>query len=79
MRGLLAPGANPLPLYHRPLDAIIAAHVRACPACRVLGSLVPTCYMAQMIKCISHSWNPLIDSWPPFYRNLTPRPNSPAS
>ena len=32
--------------------------------------------MAQMVKCISHGWDPLIDtsarhSWPPFHRNLT--------
>ena len=72
------PGATPLPLHHNPLvvDAIIAAHVRACPACRVLGSLLPTCYMAQMVKFISHGWDPLIDtsarhSWLPFHRNLT--------
>ena len=32
--------------------------------------------MAQMVKCISHGWDPLVDtsdrhSWPPFHRNLT--------
>ena len=72
------PGATPLPLHHCSLDmdAIIAAHVRACPACRVVGSLLQTCYMAQIVKCISHGWDPVIDtsarhSWPPFHRNLT--------
>ena len=72
------PGATRLPSHHRPLDvdAIVAAQVRACPSCRTLGSLLPTCYMTQMVKCISHGWDPLIDtsarhSWPPFHRNLT--------
>ena len=72
------PGATPLPLHHRPIDvdAIIAAHVRACPACRVLGALLQTCYKAQMVKCISHGWDPLINSsarhsLPTFHRNLT--------
>ena len=50
------PGATPLPSHHRPLDvdAIVTAHVFACPSCRTLGALLPTCYMAQMVKCISH-------------------------
>ena len=77
-RGFLLPRCHTLAASPPPLDvdAIVAAHVRACPSCRILGSLLPTCYMAQMVKCISHGWDPLIDtsarhSWSPFHRNLT--------
>ena len=45
------PGATPLPIHHRPLDVDAT-----------LGALLPTCYMAQMVKCISHGWDPLIDT-----------------
>ena len=76
---MFATGSVPLSISDRKLDpgAVAARHRASCPLCHDSTFVHPNCYMATMIRCLSHGWAPPVDLstaagasfWTPFRGN----------
>lgn len=49
------------------VDRLCYYHCLACPCCKVLQVLHPTCYFNAMLRCITHGWRP------PFLTSIVPQ------